>query len=93
MNYVMEYKGYTGSVEYSVEDSRYCGVVLGVRALILYEGDTLEELESDFHDAIEDYLTYCREEGKEAEQSHLRDNFWVDFIYPEAVLEQVCVPG
>ena len=39
----LEYKGYKGSVEYSKEDNCLFGKVQGMsKALILYEGDTLE---------------------------------------------------
>ena len=55
------YKGYTGSVEYSPEDKCLFGEVQGIRSLILYEGQTLEELEADFRDAIDDYLELCAE--------------------------------
>ena len=53
------YKGYTGSVEYSPKDKCLFGEVQGIRSLILYEGHTLEELEADFRDAIDDYLELC----------------------------------
>lgn len=55
------YKGYTGSVEYNPEDKCLFGEVQDVPALILYEGQTLEELEADFRDAIDDYLELCAE--------------------------------
>lgn len=53
----LEYKGYTGSVEYSVEDNCLYGKVLGVsRHAITYEGKDLYELKKDFEGAIDDYL-------------------------------------
>ena len=45
----LEYKGYKGSVEYSKADNRLCGKVLGMsKDLILYEGNTIDELRADF---------------------------------------------
>ena len=44
MNNVMTYKGYTGSVEFSESDAMLFGKVLGVRALISYEGGSVQEL-------------------------------------------------
>ena len=38
-----------------------------LRSLISYEGTTAAELISDFHGAVDDYLTLCREEGTEPE--------------------------
>lgn len=48
MNNTMEYKGYVGSVEFSEEDGLFYGKVMGIRALISYEGATAAELVSGF---------------------------------------------
>ena len=63
MNNVMEYKGYIGSVEFSESDGLFFGKVQGIRSLISYEGSNASELVSDFHGAVDDYLTLCEEEG------------------------------
>ena len=63
MNNVLEYKGYFGSVEYSVEDHILHGKVLGIRSLISYEGNNLKELMDDFRGAIDDYFIVCEAEG------------------------------
>ena len=47
----LEYKGYSGSIEYSEEDGLLYGQVLGIRGLISYEGETGKELEKDFKEA------------------------------------------
>ena len=60
----LEYKGFVGSVEYSASDGCYYGKVLGVRALISYEGMNTEELEKDFRRAVEDYLALCEAESR-----------------------------
>ena len=49
MNNTMEYKGYVGSVEFSEEDGLFYGKVMGIRALLSYEGTTAAELVCDFH--------------------------------------------
>ncbi len=59
----LEYKGYTGSIEYSPDDNLLFGRVLGIRSLISYEGDTGKALDSDFKEAINAYLTDCKQEG------------------------------
>ena len=58
----LNYKGYTGSIEYSKEDDLLFGKVLGVKGLISYEGKTGNELENDFIEAIEEYLATCKHE-------------------------------
>ena len=63
MKNTMEYKGYIGSVEFSEEDFILYGKVMGIRSLISYEGETAKELLEDFHGAVDDYLTLCKENG------------------------------
>ncbi|WP_026489381.1 type II toxin-antitoxin system HicB family antitoxin [Butyrivibrio sp. XBB1001] len=67
MKNTMLYKGYVGSVEFSEEDEVFFGKVQGIRSLISYEGSNAHELVQDFHDAVDDYLRLCAEEGKEPE--------------------------
>ena len=70
MNNTMEYKGYLGSVEFSEEDALFYGKVLGIRALISYEGSNAQELVADFHSAVDDYLELCAHQGKEPERAY-----------------------
>lgn len=69
MNNTMEYKGYVGTVEFSEADSIFFGKVMGIRALLSYEGSTAAELVADFHGAVNDYLALCEAEGKEPEKA------------------------
>ncbi|MBS9523457.1 type II toxin-antitoxin system HicB family antitoxin [Litoribacter alkaliphilus] len=64
----LDYKGYTGSIEYSPEDNLLFGQVLGLRGLISYEGETGKHLEQDFRDAIDTYLNECKASGKSPEK-------------------------
>lgn len=62
----LEYKGYKGSVEYSKEDNCLFGKVQGLsKVLILYEGQTLDELRQDFENGVDDYLEGCKADGVE----------------------------
>ena len=62
----LEYKGYKGSVEYSKEDNCLFGKVQGLnKDLILYEGQTLDELRKDFEAGIDSYIEGCKAEGVE----------------------------
>lgn len=58
------YKGYTGSIEFSTDDMCLFGKVQLIRDLIMYDGETLEELKESFELAVDDYLEICEEEGK-----------------------------
>ncbi len=59
----LEYKSYTGSIEYSKADDLLYGKILGIKGLISYEGKTGKELEEDFKEAIDTYLTDCKNDG------------------------------
>jgi predicted HicB family RNase H-like nuclease len=61
-------RGYTGSIEYSKEDDMLYGKVLGIKSLISYEGETGKELENDFREAIDLYLTDCEKENIKPEK-------------------------
>lgn len=52
----MEYRGYIGSVEFSEADGVFFGSVRGIDGLVSYEGKTLEELEADFQEAVDDFV-------------------------------------
>ena len=70
MNNTMQYKGYVGSVEFSEADGLFFGKVLGIRALISYEGSTARELLTDFHGAVDDYLELCAQQEKKPERAY-----------------------
>ena len=70
MNNTMEDRGYVGSVEFSEEDGILFGRVMGIRALISYEGESGKELLADFHSAVDDYLSLCDEKGIEPEKAY-----------------------
>lgn len=70
MNNTIGYKGYVGTVEFSEEDSLFYGKVMGIRALISYEGQNAKELVEDFHNAVDDYLELCKAQGREPEKAY-----------------------
>ncbi|MDD3788312.1 MAG: type II toxin-antitoxin system HicB family antitoxin [Petrimonas sp.] len=67
-NKYLKYKGYIGSVEFSLEDNILFGKVLGIPSLLSYEGETLESLKKDFEGAVSDYLNYCKQENIKPEK-------------------------
>ena len=67
---VLKYKHYIGSVEYSETDKILFGKVQGIRGLISYEGQNVDELEQDFKNGIDEYLEECREKNIEPQKSY-----------------------
>lgn len=64
MKNVLEYKGYTGSVEFSAEDKVFFGRIIGIRDVVTFEADTVKKLIRAFEESVDDYLTTCKKEGK-----------------------------
>jgi predicted HicB family RNase H-like nuclease len=65
----MHYRGYDGSVEYSLTDDVLFGKVQGIRSLLSYEGQTLPELRQDFHATVDHYLQLCHQQHEQPEQA------------------------
>ncbi len=70
MNNGMNYKGYTGIVNYSNADEVFFGKIFGINDLITFEGKTVAELQNAFKEAVDDYLETCRNLGKLAEKPY-----------------------
>ena len=51
----LTYENQKGSIEYSKEDNVYFGKLLNITDLVLYEGNSIEELEINFINAINSY--------------------------------------
>lgn len=70
MNHLLSYKNYNGTVEYSREDGCLFGKVIGIKSLLSYEGNSVQELEADFRSAIDGYLADCRERSMDPERPY-----------------------
>ena len=70
MKNVLEYKGYFTRIEYSVEDQVLHGRIEGIQDLVNFECERADEAESAFHEAVDDYLAYCEDLGKQPEKPY-----------------------
>lgn len=66
----MNYKGYHGSVAYDPDADLFHGEVMNARAVLTFQGRSVEELKQSLADTVEDYLDWCRERGKEPEKPY-----------------------
>jgi len=64
----LQYKGYTGSIEFSQEDNVFHGKITGIKALISFEGDSVSSITKDFQNAVDEYLDYCKLNNYEPEK-------------------------
>lgn len=56
MNNILEYKGYTTKIKYSSDDNVYYGKIEGIEDFVNFESDSVENIETEFHRAVNDYL-------------------------------------
>lgn len=56
---VMNYKGYAARLEYSEEDGLFVGHITGIRDVVGFHGESVQELQNAFEEAITDYLETC----------------------------------
>lgn len=66
----LTYKGFIGSVHFSAEDKVFHGKIEGIDDLVIFEGTSVEELIQVFHTEVDDYITLCKEMGKESSKSY-----------------------
>ena len=64
MGDTLQYRGYDGSVLYSAEDKLLHGSILGIRDMVIYVGTNVRSLEKNFRGAVDEYLEFCKAEGK-----------------------------
>ncbi len=62
--FVMQYKNYTGQVEFDDEAGLFHSEVVNLRDVIAFQGTSVDELRQAFADSVEDYLEFCSELGE-----------------------------
>ena len=67
MSQTLQHKGYNGSVLYSAEDRILHGRLLGIKDFVIYDGEDVKTLETNFQGAVDEYLAFCEAEGKKPE--------------------------
>jgi predicted HicB family RNase H-like nuclease len=65
---MIEYKGFTGAIEFDPELRLFTGHVLDLRDEIYFEGDSVESLEASMHRAVDHYLNVCKSRGEDPER-------------------------
>ncbi len=61
----MTYKGYLGSVNFSEKDQVFFGKIEGINGLVNFDGESVKELTTAFHEAVDDYLAYCADTSRQ----------------------------
>jgi predicted HicB family RNase H-like nuclease len=70
MSNTMSYKGYTARIEYDDEDGIFFGRIAGISDGVGFHADTVDDLRTAFHEAVEDYIETCAKVGKEPQKAY-----------------------
>lgn len=65
---MIEYKGYTGVIDFDPELRLFAGHIVDLRDEIYFEGDSVESLEASLRRAVDHYLEVCEQRGEEPER-------------------------
>jgi len=63
---MMKYKKYIARIEYDEEDRIFVGHLVGINDI----GSTVDELESVFHESVDDYIAMSEEMGRPAQKPY-----------------------
>ncbi len=64
----IEYNGYIGNIEYSAEDKCFFGKLEMIDDLVTFEATTADELEKNFHNAVDEYIQTCKDLKREPQK-------------------------
>ena len=67
---LIQYKGYSCRPEYSADDHIFFGRIIGIRDVVYFQSENAKDIEKEFHEAVDDYLEFCAEVGKEPQKEY-----------------------
>lgn len=67
---VIEYKGYHTKIEFDANELLLRGKIEGINDLVNFECKDINDVEKEFQDAVDDYLEFCKEVGKEPDKEY-----------------------
>ena len=67
---ILEYKGYHTKIEFDMETCTLRGKIEGINDLVNFESSDTSKIEKEFHDAVDDYLEFCEEVGKDPDKEY-----------------------
>ena len=70
---LMTYKGYSAKPEYSAEDRVYYGRISGISDMVDFQSENAKDMENEFHKAVDAYLDFCTEIGKQPQKGQNRE--------------------
>ena len=66
----MSYNSYLASIEYSEEDACFIGKIAGIQDVVGFHAESVVDLRSAFHEAVDDYVATCAKIGKSPQKAY-----------------------
>jgi len=60
----MKYKSYEAVIKYSDEDETFVGEVINTADILVFDGESVEEVRTSFKAVVDEYIEDCANEGK-----------------------------
>ena len=65
---MIEYRGYVGVFEFDADIDSFHGRVINTNDVITFYGSSVSELHREMERSVDEYLEFCREQGREPEK-------------------------
>ena len=66
----MTYRGYAARVEYDAEDRIFTGRIAGIDDIVVFHGQSVDELETAFRESVDHYLEVSERTGIPAKRPY-----------------------
>ena len=66
----MAYRGYAARVEYDADDRLFAGRIAGINDVVGFHGHSVDDLETAFREAVDDYIQTCAKAGKSPDRPY-----------------------
>nr|WP_306457780.1 type II toxin-antitoxin system HicB family antitoxin [Pseudomonas moraviensis] len=83
---VMGYNGFTAHIDYSDEDGLFVGHIAGIKDVVGFHGESVNELRKAFEEAVTNYLETCARLGR-INESPVAENLRGFFVSDPAYLD------
>ena len=67
---MLEYNGYHTVIRYNAKDGVLRGIIEGISDYVDFQTNNISDIEKEFHCAVDDYIEFCKEVGKEPEKEY-----------------------
>ena len=66
----MTYRGYAARIEFDAEDEIFTGRIAGIRDVVGFHAQTVDDLKQAFHEAVDDYVATCEKLGQSPQKPY-----------------------